>query len=89
MRFILDLYYTPDGGVHGRLTPPGSVTAQPFDGWLDLLRLLEPPAPRRRVTASRGGPLIRAGHGTPPAPRGYGTRPARRAFSSGSPDGSR
>ncbi|GIH79927.1 hypothetical protein [Planobispora longispora] len=45
MRFILDLYYTPDGGVHGRLTPPGSVTAQPFDGWLDLLRLLEPPGP--------------------------------------------
>lgn len=42
MRFILDLHHTPDG-VRGHLTPEGSDRAQPFEGWLDLLRLLEPP----------------------------------------------
>ncbi|GII04658.1 hypothetical protein [Planobispora takensis] len=45
MRFILDLHYTSDGDVYGRLTPQGAGAAQPFTGWLDLLRLLEPSGP--------------------------------------------
>ncbi|MCK2219170.1 hypothetical protein MF672_036050 [Actinomadura sp. ATCC 31491] len=45
MRFIVDLEYGADG-VHGRLTREGSDRAEPFHGWLELLRLLERPDPR-------------------------------------------
>ncbi|MFC7387808.1 hypothetical protein [Sphaerisporangium rhizosphaerae] len=41
MRFVVDIYYH-DGDVSGLLTPEGGAT-QAFDGWLDLLRLLEEP----------------------------------------------
>jgi hypothetical protein len=42
MRYILELYYTADG-VCGEVTREGSDTPERFCGWLELLRLLEPP----------------------------------------------
>ncbi|MEW9550847.1 hypothetical protein [Nonomuraea sp. NPDC050783] len=42
MRFVVELEHGPDG-VHGRVTREGSDRPEPFHGWLELLRLLEPP----------------------------------------------
>ena len=42
MRFILDLHHISDG-VQGELTPEGATEPQPFNSWLELLHLLEPP----------------------------------------------
>jgi hypothetical protein len=41
MRFVLDLRQTAQG-VEGEVTREGSGAAEPFCGWLELLRLLEP-----------------------------------------------
>jgi hypothetical protein len=49
MRFVLDLRETTQG-VEGEVTREGSGTAEPFCGWLELLRLLE------LRPASRPGP---------------------------------
>lgn len=40
MRFVLDLRVTAQG-VEGEVTREESGTAEPFSGWLELLRLLE------------------------------------------------
>jgi len=40
MRFVLDLRHT-EQGVEGEVTREGAAAAEPFSGWLDLLRLLE------------------------------------------------
>jgi hypothetical protein len=40
MRFVLDLRHT-DQGVEGEVLREGSAVAEPFSGWLELLRLLE------------------------------------------------
>ncbi|GAA2210797.1 hypothetical protein GCM10009850_062560 [Nonomuraea monospora] len=45
MRFIVDLEYGADG-VHGLVTREGEHRAEPFHGWLDLLRVLETPDTR-------------------------------------------
>jgi hypothetical protein len=44
MRFIVELRYGADG-VEGEVTEEGTAQAQPFVGWLELLRLLEAPSP--------------------------------------------
>jgi hypothetical protein len=44
VRFVLDLRQTTQG-VEGELTREGAATAEPFCGWLELLRLLELGAP--------------------------------------------
>jgi hypothetical protein len=40
MRFVVDLRHT-DQGVEGEVLREGSAVAEPFSGWLELLRLLE------------------------------------------------
>ncbi len=40
MRFVLDLRHT-EQGVEGEVLREGAAAAEPFSGWLDLLRLLE------------------------------------------------
>jgi hypothetical protein len=40
MRFVVDLRPT-DQGVEGEVLREGSAVAEPFSGWLELLRLLE------------------------------------------------
>ena len=40
MRFVLDLRHT-DQGVEGAVLREGAAAAEPFSGWLELLRLLE------------------------------------------------
>ncbi|WP_395110159.1 nuclear transport factor 2 family protein [Actinomadura sp. SCN-SB] len=42
MRFVLDLYPGPDG-IHGQVTLEDRNSAESFSGWLELIRLLEPP----------------------------------------------
>lgn len=41
MRFILDLHHTPDG-IHGQVIRDEPGQSESFNGWLELLRLLEP-----------------------------------------------
>jgi hypothetical protein len=40
-RVLVELHQTNAGSVEGTLTPEDAGEAQPFSGWLDLLRLLE------------------------------------------------
>jgi hypothetical protein len=40
MRFVLDLRHT-NQGVEGEILREGAAAAEPFSGWLELLRLLE------------------------------------------------
>jgi hypothetical protein len=40
MRFVVDLRHT-DQDVEGEVLREGSEVAEPFSGWLELLRLLE------------------------------------------------
>jgi hypothetical protein len=40
-RFVVELHRTEAGGVEGVVTWEGTCQAQPFSGWLELLRLLE------------------------------------------------
>ena len=40
MRFVLDLRHT-EQGVEGEVIREGAAAAEPFSGWLELLRLLE------------------------------------------------
>jgi hypothetical protein len=40
MRFVVDLRHT-DQGVEGEVLREGAAAAEPFSGWLELLRLLE------------------------------------------------
>jgi hypothetical protein len=40
MRFVVDLRHT-DQSVEGEVLREGSAVAEPFSGWLELLRLLE------------------------------------------------
>ena len=40
MRFVLDIRHT-DQGVEGEVLREGTAAAEPFCGWLELLRLLE------------------------------------------------
>ncbi len=40
MRFVLDLRHT-EQGVEGEIIREGAAAAEPFSGWLELLRLLE------------------------------------------------
>jgi hypothetical protein len=42
VRFIVELHHTGDG-VDGEVTAEGATESQRFSGWLELLRLLEPP----------------------------------------------
>jgi hypothetical protein len=42
MRFVVELNYTADS-VYGEITREGSGPPEHFCGWLELLRLLEPP----------------------------------------------
>jgi hypothetical protein len=44
MRFVLDLRHTKQG-VEGEVLREGTAAAEPFSGWLELLRLLEVPDP--------------------------------------------
>ena len=44
MRFVVELNYTADG-VCGEITREGCDLPERFCGWLELLRLLEPPQP--------------------------------------------
>ena len=57
MRFVVELSYTADG-VCGEITRAGSGLPEHFCGWLELLRLLEPPQlddPGSRDTESGAG----------------------------------
>src|SRR6476660_3623872 len=57
MRFVVELNYTADG-VCGEITREGFDLSERFCGWLELLRLLEPPQlddPRSRDTESGAG----------------------------------
>ena len=45
MRFIVELRHSDDG-VEGEVTREGATEPQRFSGWLELLRLLEPPQGR-------------------------------------------
>lgn len=45
MRFVVEMEYGEDG-VHGLVTREDSDRAEPFHGWLDLLRVLEGPHSR-------------------------------------------
>jgi hypothetical protein len=45
LRFIVELRDTNEG-VEGEVTPEGATEPQRFSGWLELLRLLEPPVAR-------------------------------------------
>ena len=57
MHFVVELNYTADG-VSGEITREGSGLPEPFCGWLELLRLLEPPQledPGSRDTESGAG----------------------------------
>jgi hypothetical protein len=42
VRFIVELRHSDDG-VEGEVIPEGTTEPQRFSGWLQLLRLLEPP----------------------------------------------
>jgi hypothetical protein len=42
VRFIVELRQTTDG-VEGEVTPAGTTELLHFSGWLELLRILEPP----------------------------------------------
>jgi hypothetical protein len=42
VRFIVELRQTDDG-VEGEITPEGTTEPLRFFGWLELLRILEPP----------------------------------------------
>jgi hypothetical protein len=53
-RYTLELRYTACG-VEGRLTRDGVAEPESFSGWLDLLRLLEPPPSPERGTECPGG----------------------------------
>lgn len=44
MRYIIDLYHS-SRGVHGEVLVEGADAPVPFWGWLELVRLLEPPPP--------------------------------------------
>jgi hypothetical protein len=45
MRFIVDIEAAADG-VEGRLRREADEIERPFHGWVQLIALLEPPAPR-------------------------------------------
>jgi hypothetical protein len=54
MRYVVELNYTADG-VCGEITREGCDLPERFCGWLELLRLLEPPqsdGPGSRDTGS-------------------------------------
>lgn len=57
MRFVIELRYTDDG-VHGHVASDAAPEPQPFVGWLELLRLLEPPA----EGPAGQGPAVVRGH---------------------------
>jgi len=48
MRFVVELNYTKDG-VCGEITREGFDLPERFCGWLELLRLLQPPQLGRSV----------------------------------------
>jgi hypothetical protein len=57
MRFVVELNYTADG-VCGEITREGFDLPERFCGWLEFLRLLEPPQlddPGSRDTGSGAG----------------------------------
>ncbi len=43
MRYVIDLQRTADNRVEGLLRRGDGLHAIPFDGWMELLSLLEPP----------------------------------------------
>jgi hypothetical protein len=47
-RFLVELHPTEAGGVEGLVIPEETGEAQPFSGWLELLRLLEAAEPHRQ-----------------------------------------
>jgi hypothetical protein len=46
-RFVVELHPTGAGGVEGIVIPESTGEAQPFSGWLELLRLLEVATPHQ------------------------------------------
>ncbi|MDT3446046.1 hypothetical protein [Pseudofrankia sp. BMG5.37] len=42
MRFIVEIRHAGDA-VEGEVRSDGATESQPFKGWIELLRLLEPP----------------------------------------------
>jgi hypothetical protein len=57
MRFVLDLRQT-EQGVEGEVLREGAVAAEPFCGWLELLRLLELPDPAMPGAAEPDPPSV-------------------------------
>jgi hypothetical protein len=57
MRFVLDLRHT-DQGVEGEVIREGAAAAEPFSGWLELLRLLEVPEPSTPGAAEPDPPAV-------------------------------
>jgi hypothetical protein len=47
VRILVELRRDATGAVEGSITSEGSDEAEPFSGWLELLRLLEDAAARR------------------------------------------
>jgi hypothetical protein len=58
MRFVLDLRHT-DQGVEGKILREGAAAAEPFCGWLELLRLLEAPEPAMPSPPESDPPSVR------------------------------
>ncbi len=58
MRFVIDLRHT-DQGVEGQVTREGATAAEPFSGWLELLRLLEAPEPATSSAPEPDPPSVR------------------------------
>jgi hypothetical protein len=57
MRFVLDLRHT-NQGVEGEVLREGALVAEPFSGWLELLRLLEVRDPAMPGAAEPNPPSV-------------------------------